>query len=908
MPPNLPPNIYKECTSDEQSKKSKTTKTKKQTMTEDEATFSARFSRFVSFVYPSDYSNGETSNKEMGETIAAVKQEEGEYLSSADWNILRTGGLSDTMEALLLRFGNLQQHLPNWLEPLDCYLFVSFVGALLMCCYLLYRWIMHRRKDETSTGELSCGDGPSSSRRQLSSPDKLSRMQTPHRSGGIGRSVATARHRSSTFDFFGTNQAVEEDATGRRYNRNPRLGATPNRPQRKRTGSFDIDFLFRGLSGYGDNDDSNNKMFGRDPPLSTRSGGDDSFRLSSQFAYSHDEEGMLYDEFGIITLSSHVTYHGPTCSSVSYSTWTPPMTVARKRSKRDGGGIAPPTPAGKAHGRLLASDILLKLQRQVVMDINKATLALLVQDSSSSTPAATAGTKSSSSSSKFDFSFPIQQFSTHVVPPTEGGVLNLYLLGSSKEEWMEFTFETASKAAQFQLDMISYQVLGKTLKNMYQVLSLIHQGSAAHEGQEFVLHDDRQSDNDDGTSKAAEGRIPGETGGGTGVEIKSKEEGDDASTRKDSPFGVSPTYVSAGVAWDDAMRALSSIPSVRIALERLWLHHRNHGFPATASQVETNHSASNSGATVRSQGLGTSSSRKKKRRFSKNLANTSNDGTGPMKTGSSLETSPSAIDVHQASLTEEYVNKRLLLGPVDFFRLFVPTLPETAVPQTNETNKERMDQLLRWRKRVARAAVLVRGYALSHRVVNEGWTLPLPPTFQMPPHLRPFRRRLAYDDNEDNIKRDSNSQNEYYEATVSRDVFCYVRPDTYFSSDNRTGDQPVNNGSVDSATRSFAQRALVLSPCQAFSLVAAHIFELPEASPGEDPASHPLHPSRDPVAIIPSLHNLITSHPEVDFFVSAFYPAGRRVAVVVCYVRSLPKGVDIAFDNVVSNLRFQYRA
>ena len=362
--------------------------------------------------------------------------------------------------------------------------------------------------------------------------------------------------------------------------------------------------------------------------------------------------------------------------------------------------------------------------------------------------------------------------------------------------------------------------------------------------------------------------------------------GGDTGNRKDRPS----TFVSTGIAWDDAMRALSSIPSVRIALERLWLHHRNHGFPATMSVVGNPPAPTGQGPLA-------SSKQKKRKRFSDNIEDNAKNGTEPTKPGASPVTAASLFDIHQASLTEEYINKRLLLGPVDFFRLFVPTLPDASVPQTNESNKERIDLMLRWRKRVARAAVLVRSYALSHRVVNEGWTLPLPTTFQMPPHLHSFRKRLAYDDNEDNIKRDSKSQNEYYEATVSRDVLCYVRPDTYFSSENKSSDDQAARVFVEPTGRFSTQRSLVLSPCQAYSLVAAHIFELPE---DEDHMSHPLRPSRDPVAVIPSLHALISSHPEVDFFVSAFYPKARRVAVVVCYVRSLPKGVDLAFDNVVS--------
>jgi hypothetical protein len=101
--------------------------------------------------------------------------------------------------------------------------------------------------------------------------------------------------------------------------------------------------------------------------------------------------------------------------------------------------------------------------------------------------------------------------------------------------------------------------------------------------------------------------------------------------------------------------------------------------------------------------------------------------------------------------------------------LFVPVLPETAVPQ-NESGKARMEQLLRWRKRTARAAVLVRAYTLSYRVVNQGWKFP----FSIPPTVSPLTRRLAYDGNEDNNRRDVTAKNEYYEATVSRDIMVRI--------------------------------------------------------------------------------------------------------------------------------------
>jgi hypothetical protein len=722
------------------------------------------------------------------------------------------------------------------------------------------------------------------SSRRLSSPDRLSRVNPSMASarsviGGSSSRNLPPRSRSSTFDFFGMNDGIGEEPSISRSNSLTRLGRGGNGnggaggggPRRKRTGS--IDLLLQGLGvvtgGVGGNYKNNIKR-----KLSFEEGNHSNRMYRFDSGGGGDEDGMLYDEFGPITFSSQLVYHGPGCSTISYSTWTPPTTVSQKRSRKEGGGMAPPLPTIKNHGRLLASDVILKLRRTVILDIHKSSLSFVVPNRT------TASSSSSLTSKKFDFALPVPKFSTHVVPPALGGVLNVYVLGSPKDEWMEYTFDSAQQAAQFQLDLIAYQVLGNTLRNMYQVLSLVHQGSEAHDGQEFVLHDDQQIHD----NKSKEGDTT----------VSQKENNADTDGGASAAKTDKPTFINAGVAWDDALRALSSIPSVRIALERLWLHHRNHGFPAT---TPTSGAGTGDAATTTTA----SGAAGKKSRGSKSKTN-KNQAVGGTASSTTLETSAASpsLDIHQASLTEEYVNKRLLLGPVDFFRLFVPTLPETAIPVIDESNKDRMEQLLRWRKRVARGAVLVRSYVISHKVVNEGWRLPRPVSFPMHANLQPFRKRLAYDDNEDNNRRDFTARNEYYEATVSRDVLCHVRPDDYFFQDD------MNNNSnskihtqwkfpyFSGGNQFFSQRHLVLSPCQAYSLVAAHIFQLPNQY-----HSHPLQASNDPVAVIPSLFDLISKHPEVDFLISSFYPEARSIAVVACYVRSLPKGIDPAFDTVV---------
>jgi len=76
--------------------------------------------------------------------------------------------------------------------------------------------------------------------------------------------------------------------------------------------------------------------------------------------------------------------------------------------------------------------------------------------------------------------------------------------------------------------------------------------------------------------------------------------------------------------------------------------------------------------------------------------------------------------------------------------------------------------------------------------------------------------------------------------------------------------------------------------------VGFHVFKIPN---DED---FPLHPRFDPVLTLGSLRDLMESNPDLEFFVSTVFPEQRKVAFVSVFVRSLPRGVDIAFDNNVS--------
>lgn len=448
------------------------------------------------------------------------------------------------------------------------------------------------------------------------------------------------------------------------------------------------------------------------------------------------------------------------------------------------------------------------------------------------------------------FRRPVTDCSIHVKRPAEGGVLELYETNlhdnSNNHPWMEHTFHTAAEAAQFQLDFLALQVLGPALHNMYQALALLHQGSDAFVGYEPVLHYQHEN------------RPSRNSGNHNNEETSTPDEG--AEERKDSERGrrksdFRPVFAQdSGIAWDDVMRCLgSSFPSIRLRLEAIWW-----------LEVQGSLLAASSAGRL-------SLGRKKKGR----TAAVKNTSPGA---GVATDETPAAMSY----LAPEYAGKRLLLGPVDFFRLFVPSLPETAVPE-EESHRGRMEQMLRWRKRVARASVLVQAYTRAKTVVNRGWNLA--PNAKLPDNY--LKRRLAFDDDTDNRRRDAYIKNEYYEATVSRDIIAEVR-----------GSEQLENLSWWNRGLE-GTHASAMSLYQGYSLVGIHAFQWPGRSADNFDAL-PLHPKKDPVQCIPSLRQLIAENPDLDFFVHAYFPEAQKAAVVNCFVRSLPEGVDKNFDTVVS--------
>ena len=231
--------------------------------------------------------------------------------------------------------------------------------------------------------------------------------------------------------------------------------------------------------------------------------------------------------------------------------------------------------------------------------------------------------------------------------------------------------------------------------------------------------------------------------------------------------------------------------------------------------------------------------------------------------------------------TSLYQSKRMLLGYVDFFRLFIPSVlhgtPYASPVAASDDelrfsdtvdgideHQARVRQLIKLRQRVARAAVRVRVYANAMKIVHEGWDLPSASTHQEP------RKRLAFDDGCLNVEHDGCTENEYYDPTLSRENMAQT---------------------MVTADASFP-------PClqQAYSLVGCKMISLPQEGVVEMNGASNFTPSMDPVASISSLRYLVDKNPDNEFFVVSLFHKKQKVMTVSLFVKCLPQGIDEEFD------------
>ena len=548
--------------------------------------------------------------------------------------------------------------------------------------------------------------------------------------------------------------------------------------------------------------------------------------------------GHSKDLLGATSRRQRRCYYGPHVTCMRYRCMTPPPTWAQ------------------ASRNLLMKDTDWKLHRSIELHL----LPLFRSDNEILTESAVKnyatcvirnvqrredGSSShiSRAKNKVELLQPVSNVSVHAKVPCEGGVLELHSTGSGRngvappqdeqETITEYTFTTAADAAQFQLDLLVLRFLGPPIFHMYEALAVCHQGSKAHSPHEPLLHH--------GTK-----------------------------TPQQESSAVAPGC--GGIAWDDLMRCLSdSFPTIKLRLEALWSLQMTGSLPLAATTTTT--TARTGKDTEGSSGPPSNV----KPADQKPILS---DGTGQPRARGVIV---------PETLSSDYANKRLLLGPVDFFRLFVPIVLDTAVPSSDCNNRLRMEQLLRWRKRIARASVLVQAYCEARVVSNRGWDLGC----QLPQSYR-WRRRMAHDDNAENMDSDAEARDQYYEATVSRDVVCQVRGEKYWTE--RLWWQKMipawcggQQGNIGDKAPSNA-----FSAYQGYTLVGCHMFYWP----WDDPTL-PLHYTHDVVNCIPSLRKIVSASPDLEFFVNSVFLSSQQSIVVQVFVRSLAKGVDPHFDKNV---------
>jgi hypothetical protein len=556
-----------------------------------------------------------------------------------------------------------------------------------------------------------------------------------------------------------------------------------------------------------------------------------------------DDPYYDYSDQQMQELLVDIEYYGPLVNRINYHTWTPPLTWTEASRY-----LIP-------RGRLKRS-----LEREISLSVGGTTApvaTLPTADTTTTDPYAAsrlvtiriadhhhaAGTAAKATTAPGDvvIQLPLMQCHVHVRTPVETGVVELYQRDAPRWEWMEHTFASAADAAQFQMDLLTLQYLGSQIDHMYQAFRILHQGSMAHLGDEPVLHFRRKAQSRDG--------------GRTVAEPEEKKDGTDPATDPGSDLH------SHGIAWDDVMRCLgTSFPSIRRRLELLWwkrkVKHSNSSQPkrrGTTTSVDT----------VVDDG-----------------EQADGPGDDPIA-GSQLQAGVDddhTFAVGVEALEDQYRRRRTLLGQVDFFRLFVPRLPATSVPIV-ESTPERVKQMLGWRKRVSRAAILVQAYTRARSITNLGW--------QLDPRWTKTKIscRLSYDRNIENHRCDKNRRDEIYEGFVSRDVICKVRG---------LDDSTAGVSFFGHRFGGCSPNRTTFSGYQAFSLVDTKIVRMPTDS---DAA---LNIRDDPVTIFPSLRTIIEQNQDVDFLVACVYHSKHDTADVSLFARTLPREIDTKFDTAVS--------
>ncbi|KAL9180515.1 hypothetical protein ACHAXT_010968 [Thalassiosira profunda] len=235
----------------------------------------------------------------------------------------------------------------------------------------------------------------------------------------------------------------------------------------------------------------------------------------------------------------------------------------------------------------------------------------------------------------------------------------------------------------------------------------------------------------------------------------------------------------------------------------------------------------------------------------------------------------------------------LLLGIVDFFSLFLPPLPENGpaiLPGMSpcarpgslirgrngatgiEWHHERLGFVLALTRLVSRAALYVRTYVSTKNIVRDGWTL--------------------------GESGSANQANELNSAG-SEDM-----------SSSNADDQTPKVGIDDAAPKPAAVLESGDMPSlptgvlpQGYTCVGWHVLQIPSLdSEAESSGGSSWSPDTDPLEHVPGLRAVMEKYPYAHFFVFSHLNEPRTAVAYFLLVRSLPVGVDRAFDRAMKKL------
>jgi len=475
---------------------------------------------------------------------------------------------------------------------------------------------------------------------------------------------------------------------------------------------------------------------------------------------------------------------------------------------------------------------------------------------------------------------------------------------TTKTETLEFVFQSPHDAALFQHYVSSLNLVGKEIRNLYNGLEYVNRIRIAKHLVPHILK-----------NKAHTTESDVQLLNDPSLSISFFASCSDDTKELLKTLGINRNHV-RGVALDDVRRCLFSIPYLEKRIQSIYDAH----FPSWRTLEDYERSELFDSTFYLDSGIRTTMEDKTSdtddAEGHTQSSSTEIKGDSQLSISSTDDTSSTSVftaaaqaqkDITRVSATPNkqpitgIIKGRCILGFSDFIYLFIGDLPTNSTPMATPSagptgikiHRNLCQQAFLLRKRVGRAALFVKCYIDAMQVVVSGWThisnengVPMSSdasstkrTSEEINQVTPLKARLAFDDNIANISHDMQSQNEYYEATVGKDVICNVHSIKHLAQSGHTTQSKI----------------------QAYALVGLHVFRYYTKQAGDDNNIH-LSPENDPVLCISSLYNLIQSNPEKEFFVSSIFFQQTQIAAVLVFIRTLPVGVDLAFDSAVSGV------